>query len=191
MEFSQSEILKLQRENKTLTAKVKIHDSNMDCLLRENRVMKESLLDIQSRCMRENLFFSGIPEDASNNPEGAIREFMQSALKLPIETVNKVAFHRVHRLGARSDKTKGPRPIIAKFEHYQQKELIKSRGRELKGTKFGLNDQFPREINERRKRLYPVQRQQRKDGRRAFIIVDKLFIDGQLFRDSSITPWLY
>ena len=87
--------------------------------------------------MRENQFFYGIPEDESNNPEGAIREFMQSALK----PVNKVAFHRVHRLGARSDKTKGPRPIIAKFEHYQLKEQIKSRGRELKGTKFGLSDQ--------------------------------------------------
>jgi hypothetical protein len=86
-------------------------------------------------------------KDASNNPEGAIREFMKSALKLPIETVNKVAFHRVHRLGARNDKTKGPRPIMAKFEHYQQKELIKSRGRELKGTIFGLNYQFPKEMN--------------------------------------------
>ena len=102
---------------------------------------------------------------------------MQSALKLPIEPVNKVAFHRVHRLGARSDKTKGPQPIIAKFEHYLQKELIKSRGRELKGTKFGLNDQFPREINERRKRLYPVQRQQRENGKHPFILMDNLFMD--------------
>jgi hypothetical protein len=134
------------------------------------------------------IFPPRIPEDASNNPEGTIREFMQSALKFT--TVNKVAFHQVHRLGARSDKTKGPRLIIAKFEHYQQMELIKSRGREFKGTKFVLNDQFPREINEHRKRLYPVQRQQREKGKRAFLIVDKLFIDGQLFRDSSITPVL-
>ena len=71
------------------------------------------------------------------------------------------------------------------------KELIKSRGRQFKGTKFGLNDQFLSEINKRRKRLYPVQRQQRMDGRRGFINVDKLFIDGQLFPDSSITPWQY
>ena len=79
----------------------------MGCLLRENRLMKETLLDIQSRSMLKNQILSGIPEDTSNNPEGAIREFMKSALKLPIETVNKVSFHRVHRLGARSDKTKG------------------------------------------------------------------------------------
>jgi predicted RNase H-like nuclease (RuvC/YqgF family) len=62
LEFSQSEILTLQRENKTLTTKVKIHDSNMDLLLRENRVMKESLLDIKSCSMREKYFFlPGIP----------------------------------------------------------------------------------------------------------------------------------
>ena len=61
---------------------------------------------------------------------------MQSALKHPLETVTKVAFHRVNRLGARSNKTKG----LAKFEHHQQKELIKNRVRELKGTKFGLNN---------------------------------------------------
>jgi hypothetical protein len=40
--------------------------------------MKETLLDIQSRSMRENRFSSGIPEDAYNYPEGAIREFMKS-----------------------------------------------------------------------------------------------------------------
>jgi hypothetical protein len=36
LEFSQSEILTLQGENKALTAKVKIHESNMDSFFREN-----------------------------------------------------------------------------------------------------------------------------------------------------------
>jgi hypothetical protein len=35
LEFSQSEILTLQGEKKAHTAKVKIHDSNMDCLLKK------------------------------------------------------------------------------------------------------------------------------------------------------------
>jgi hypothetical protein len=89
LEFSQSEILTLQAENKALTAKVKIHDFNMDCLFRENKVMKETLL---RHTKSWHHILSGFPEDAFKNPEGAIREFIQSALKLPIETVNKVAF---------------------------------------------------------------------------------------------------
>ena len=111
----------------------------MDCLLREK--MKESLLDIQSHSMRENLIYSGIPEDASNNSEGAIREFVQSALKLPIETVNKVAFHRVHRLGAQSEKTKGPQPIIAKFEHTNKRSWSNAGEGSLKGPNSVSNFQ--------------------------------------------------
>ncbi len=37
-----------------------------------------------------------------------------------------------------------PRPIVAKFGYFKQKEQVKSRGRELKGTDFSVNDQFPK-----------------------------------------------
>lgn len=40
------------------------------------------------------------------------------------------------------------------FEHYTEKELVKSKGRELKESNYGLKVQFPREIQERRKNFY-------------------------------------
>lgn len=61
----------------------------------------------------------------------------------------------------------------------------------LKGWNFGIDDQFLREINERRKKLYPILKQQRLNNKRAYLSVDKLFIDGQLYRDPVVTPWLY
>merc|ERR1712035_8530 len=102
---------------------------------------------------------------------------MGTHLKIPPDIAKDITFHRVHRLGTHT--AKGPRPIIAKFEHFQHKLLIKSKGKELKGTTFGLNDQYPREINERRKVLYP--RENRRNNKRAVLVVDKLYIDGQLF----------
>ena len=55
---------------------------------------------------------------------------MLSQLKLPSVVIQNITFHRVHRLGKQQkDKT---RFIIAKFEHDQQKELVKSKGRQLK-----------------------------------------------------------
>lgn len=39
--------------------------------------------------------------------------------------------------------------ILAEFEHFQQKELVKSKGSELNATSYGINDQFPNEINNR------------------------------------------
>jgi len=42
-------------------------------------------------------------------------------------------------------------PIVARFEHFKQKEHVKSCGRELRETDFSMNDHFSKEILERRK----------------------------------------
>lgn len=65
---------------------------------------------------------------------------------------------------------------MAKLEHNKHKELIKSKANELKGTSFGINDQFPRERNERRKVLYPIKKEHRQKNRTAYIVVDKLVV---------------
>ena len=116
---------------------------------------------------------------------------MTTQLKLPTETVINITFHRVHRLGQKHTNTTRPRPIIVKFEHFKQKEQVQRQGRQLKGTDYGLNDQYPQEIIHRRKQLFPIRKQMMKEGKRAIITVDKFYIDGQLFKDKDITPWLF
>lgn len=48
-------------------------------------------------------------------------------------------------------KIKDLRPLIAKFEHYKHKELVKKQGKEVKGTHLGVNNQFLQEILEMQK----------------------------------------
>lgn len=94
--------------------------------------------------MRNNLIFSGISKKSPDNHEPPINGFKIKQLKMPPNTNNNITFHCVYHLDKLSDK---PQPITAKFKHFQKKELVKSRGRELKGTTFGPNDQYPHEIN--------------------------------------------
>ena len=54
-----------------------------------------------------------------------------------------------------------------------------------------MNDQFPREMMERRKILFPIRKQFMEDKKKAVISVDRLYVGGQLYRDSEKTPWLY
>ncbi|KAL0194887.1 hypothetical protein M9458_008459, partial [Cirrhinus mrigala] len=96
--------------------------------------------------MRDNLVFSGIPESAEEDAEATVKSFIKTYLKLPEDTVENICFERVHRLGAKKPGTPRPRPIVAKFGYFKQKE-------QLKGTDFSVNDQFPKEILERRKVL--------------------------------------
>ena len=198
LEYSQQQIDTLTEENKSLhhsvsTMSVQLSSvtTQLASVISENKTMKETILDLQSRSMRDNLIFTGIPEPPSDQPETAVTDFMINQLKLPTQTVKNITFHRVHRLGHKHTNSTRPRPIIVKFEHYKHKELVQRQGRQLKGTNYGLNDQYPPEINNRRKQLFPIRKLKIQEGKRAVISVDKLYIDGQLFKDKDITPWLF
>ena len=91
----------------------------------ENRRIKETIIDLQARSMRDNLVFFGILEQADEDPELTIKNFLiliQTYLKLPGDTVRNIPFHQVHRLGGKRPDALRPRPIVAKFEHYKGAE---------------------------------------------------------------------
>ena len=194
LEFTQSQILTLTQENAALKKSVNTLTVQMESVSKENKQMKDTIIDLQCRSMRDNLIFTGIPEQPSGvipDPEQAVKDFIINQLKIPSDTANQITFHRVHRLGVVNKEHPGPRPIIAKFEHYKQKEEVKMQGVKLKDTHFGMNDQFPKIINDRRKVLFPLRKKFRDDNKKAVISVDKLYVDGKLFKDREKTPWLY
>ncbi|XP_074528551.1 uncharacterized protein LOC141791795 [Halichoeres trimaculatus] len=93
------------------------------------------------------------------------------------ESIKNITFHRVHRMRQKRTDTTRSRPIVAKFEHFKQKELVQRQGRQLRGTDRGLNDQYPPEIVRRRKALLSIRKQKISEGKRAALSVDKLYID--------------
>ncbi|KAL3978910.1 hypothetical protein ACER0C_017460 [Sarotherodon galilaeus] len=142
------------------------------------RLSLVEILHREFKCLRESLEFSQQQVETLAAENATLRE-------------SNIVFDRVHRLGPIRAAAGRPRPIVAKFGHFKQKEHVKSRGRELKGTDFSVNDQFPKEILERRRVLFPIRRGFIQKGSRAVIAVDRLYVDGQLHRDPDITPWLY
>ncbi|XP_061762391.1 aldo-keto reductase family 1 member A1-A isoform X2 [Nerophis ophidion] len=124
LEFGQQQVVSLAKENAALRESVKSLTNGVVNLTRENRCMKETMLDLQAKSTRDNLVFAGIPEKTEEDPEGTIKSFMEHQLKLPTDTINNITFHRVHRLGAKKPENKRPRPIVAKFDHYKQKEQV-------------------------------------------------------------------
>ena len=120
-EFSQAQIETLMLENNKLKGTVKNLSTQVTNLTKESQIMKETMLDLQCRSMRDNLIFSGISmlENIPDDPEKALKYFMFESLKRSETTVKEITFHRVHRLPSK-DPTKPP-PIIAKFEHYKHK----------------------------------------------------------------------
>ncbi|XP_049908677.1 protein unc-13 homolog C-like [Epinephelus moara] len=150
-EFSQHQIETVTKENRLLHTSVNMLNTRLNPVAKQNKEMKETILDLQSCSMRDNLVFSGIPERTQDDsPEQLIQDFMTTHLKISLHIVKDITCHRVHRIGPKNPANKRPRPIVAKFEHFKHKLHVQRHCRQLKGTGHGLNDQFPQEILDRR-----------------------------------------
>ena len=117
--------------------------------------------------------------------EETLRNFLTKEMKIRQEDVNNIQFERVHRIPTKplAVKKPYPRPIIAKVSFYQDKEFIKSHIKDIrKGSKYGVADDFPREVDEIRKDLQPVLKKARSEQKTAFFNVEKLLINGVLYR---------
>ena len=111
-----------------------------------------------------------------------------SKMMMKKEEVDGVRFERAHRVGAK--KRDRARPIIAKLASFKDKEKIKGQKRMLAGSSYGVNDQYPAIIGERRKLLLPVMKKARQEGKKAVLAVDRMYIHGRLYENEEICPWV-
>lgn len=147
----------------------------------KQKASDDKLMDVQWRSMRENLIFSGNPETElrrgeQENCESLVKEFIRNQMRIERE----IEFDRVHRLGRYMQNQRYPRPIIAKFTYFKDKEHVRQAApRTLIGTRYSVNEQFPPEMESRRKELYPVAKDARRiETNRVRLVRDKLYING-------------
>jgi ABC-type phosphate transport system auxiliary subunit len=66
----------LEKETNKLKGTVNKIETEVNEIKKENTVLREALLDIQTRSMRENLVLTGIQEKEWEVPESVVREFL-------------------------------------------------------------------------------------------------------------------
>ncbi|KAK3101321.1 hypothetical protein FSP39_002677 [Pinctada imbricata] len=143
-------------------------------LQEENGELHESLLEMKCRSMKYNLLFSGIAEADGENCENVLKKFLQDELQIEKE----IPFANVHRVGK---KVSGKcRAIVAKFIYNKDLVSVKVAAKRLKGKKFWINEQYPPEIEERRRKLYPIAKQERMKKSKVVLVRDKLYVNGKL-----------
>ena len=169
-------------EQKKQGTSIKSIEERITRIEARNADLQRELVDMKSRSMRSNLVFYNLPEKEKDDPFAVLRELLEETMA--IDKSNQIEIERAHRFDGKRDDGK-PRPIVAKFLRYQDKECIRKSAYLLKGTKIGIADQFPKEIAETRRRPYPVMKRAKNEGNTVKLIKDKLFINGQRYRGSS------
>ena len=167
----------LSTENKVLRTEldqVKLRNAQLNSDMVK---MQDRIISLESHSRRDNLIFQGVDE---STPEDVYKKILSIFTdKLKLENAENIRIVRVHRLGKKRENTSRPRPIIVKFHWYGDRMNVVKARRNLKGSRIYINEDFPKEIQERRKILRPIMMRAKTAKKEAFLNVDTLIIDGK------------
>jgi hypothetical protein len=104
--------------------------------------------------MKDNLIFAGVREvtDGEDDACTTILDVIESKLEIP---KNEVDISVAHRFGPRYKDR--PRSIVVRFARTAHRDRVKRNRQKLKGSNIYINEQYPKEVEEKRKLLRPLQ----------------------------------
>ena len=157
-------------------------------LTREKDRNNDKLLDLESRSMRENLVFYGIPETVATD---GIQESCENLVKNVINNhmginAENFIFDRVHRMGL--DKARKPRAIVAKFHYFSERESVRLKSydadvkRKLREANLGVGIQRPQQSRDARRAMADIIKAEEEKRRKVRQNGNKLYIDDKLFK---------
>ena len=175
-------------DNKTRATDIELENtkSNLAALQKQNDTLKETLNDMQSKSMINNLIVGGIKElenETTEQTEAEFRKFLANDLEVPPERINEIKLERAHRIGQRL--VHQHRKILAVFTSVKDKTYIKSLRAKLEDTDKFMHDQYPANVVAYRKKLVPILKRAKDDGKEAFIKYNKLIVNGEVYTDGE------
>ena len=167
---------------------------NLETRMNETEKRNEQL-EAQSR--RENLKFYGLTDDKAETweqSEEKIRSYLSTELHIEERSIK---IERAHRLPSKSS----PRPVIVKFSHFKDKQLVLKAYREKRKeqreaaqpddieAQTGKNAQqpvwvsedFPLRVTKARTNLYPFMKSAHEKEKEAYLRYDRLVVEGQAY----------
>jgi ribA/ribD-fused uncharacterized protein len=180
-------------EGKLVTIEDKLNNMQNQLTLTEHKCnelmvkyneLNERLIKQESHSRRDNLVFTGIPEAPPGTRDDClakVHHIMEAIMK--IKDARKMRIVRCHRLGAppstraSSGSHDRPRAVICKFHWFGDRQLVWEAKTKLKDSTYGVQEDFPKEILDRRKILLPIMFAARRLHYKAYLVVDRLHLE--------------
>lgn len=171
---TKEDLINLSKKVETLETENKLLREELASIKRQERLVLDKVVDLESRSRRNNLIFKGmkVPQNTTDFCQ-IVRKFCTDVLG----SRDTLWVNRAHPLGR--DKT----TLIAHIPEDAEINFIMSRVRRLKDTGYTVHRDFPQEIREKRAKLVKVRTEvERVAGRRKMpLIHDHLVVEGCRF----------
>ncbi|KAI4810818.1 hypothetical protein KUCAC02_013747 [Chaenocephalus aceratus] len=138
--------------------------------LKTTESIQAKLTDLESRARRNNMRIYGIPEDIEGD---SVQPFIENFIKTELSlTDTELGVQRCHRaLGPKPPHKANPRSAVIYFLEYRIKELVlrsawKKKEVYLNGTRVYFDQDYPAEIQKKRKAYAPIRKLLKEKGLR-------------------------
>ncbi|CAC5422216.1 unnamed protein product [Mytilus coruscus] len=110
--------------------------------------MKDQVTLLEKHERKYNVMIYGVDDSkADENIYSVTRQLFSQNLKIEQRKANTIPIANAHRVPTRGS---GPKPIIVRFIHYGDKQLIMSSAHNLKGSQIRILDDLPVTMKEER-----------------------------------------
>ena len=190
--FSQKDIDDAKSNISKIETKITKADEDISEAYGDIEYLLDGQESFENYSRRNNIKVFGIPEkDTNNGSDPEVWEEFEAAVKNEIHTKLKInpesmVIERAHRVGKCRDpfhhladgtKVKSrPRPIVAKFLSWKDKERVLRSARSIKPDGVQFLEDFSKRTLDKRKEKIPELIAARKSGKRAFLVMDKIII---------------
>ena len=168
-------------QTKLATANNTIQTLQASCDNMNNRLVQQ---DTYSR--KDNLLFANVEEVIDENCEHRVRSILEINLKMNKDSVANIKIVRFHRMGERKTNATKPHPIICRFHFFGERQDAWKRRSQLKDSGINMQEDFPQEIIAKRNQLAPVMFAARRKEMKAFLVADRLIIDGRSYTVNTL-----
>jgi ribA/ribD-fused uncharacterized protein len=153
--------------------------NDMELLKNENKNLKAQMVETESYSKKYNLIFTGVRQSANENFDTLKMEMCLVFQSLGLD-LRRFNLDNMHRLPSGS--------VIVKFTSCLDRDYVWSHRRNLAGTNppLFMREHFPKEVEEHRRTLLPIQQTAVCNNIRASLHGDKLKVNGKTYTMDTI-----
>lgn len=158
----------LRKENQELKAEIETLEKKIGYLERETK--------------RNNVIIFGLEEKETCISEllEAVRRKICEDLKMSVLCID---INNVYRVGKRNKNSTKPRPVVVTFVHkWKRNEVLRNKKR---FRNVFVSEDFPKDIVEKRRLWLPELKEERKKGKVAYLVYDKLLIKPRMLQNAT------
>jgi hypothetical protein len=164
---------------KAVDDSAKATNERVDNLENELKKKDEAIIelrrDLESQKRKNNLILFNLPETEKSTEE-LMRVVIEVFHKCSEGSFNETDFNDIFRIGKYRNSSS---PVLVSFVSRMKAQIVISSKQRFKEEKLSISRDYPKTIIEERKRLQPMITHLNQSGKKAYLIEDQAYVDGQ------------